>query len=148
MALMINVYKKSGGHVLTHLLSGSGKTTKGNELETIYPPPYMQPHNGGKPYAYVATYRRELPFSHPSFFEIFQISTTRMKAETLSWSSGWQSFLHDSVHKTGQRYDFKLKQQNNCGKYYLILIKVKKPGMKNRELTQTINRVNSIDESS
>ena len=76
------------------------------------------------------------------------ISITRMKAETLSWSSGCHSFLHDLVHKTGQRYDFKLKQQNNCGKYYLILIKVKKPGMKNRELTQTINRVNSIDESS
>ena len=23
-----------------------------NELETTYPPPYMQPHNGGEPYAY------------------------------------------------------------------------------------------------
>ncbi len=41
MALMFNGYKKSGGHVLNHLTSGSGKTTNENELETIYPPPYM-----------------------------------------------------------------------------------------------------------
>ena len=56
-------------------------------------------------------------------FEIYQISLQRMKAETLSWSSGWQSCKHDLVHKTRQKYNNYLNQQNNWGKYYLILIK-------------------------
>ena len=41
------------------------------------------------------------------------ISKVRMKAETLSWSSGWQSCKHVLVHKTEQKYNNNLNQQNN-----------------------------------
>ena len=51
------------------------------------------------------------------WIEIFQISLQRMKAETLSWSSGWLSFLHDLVHKTGQNYKLINTKPNKC-KYF------------------------------
>ena len=97
-------YKKSGGHVLSHLIVGSGKTLKGNELETIYPPPYMQLHNGGEPYAYVCYIQtRDCLSVILPFIEIYQISRLRMKAETLSWPCGWLSPVGDSVHNAWQR---------------------------------------------
>ena len=44
----VYVYKKSGGFVLNLALVNHNE----NEFVTTYPPPYMQPHNGGEPYAY------------------------------------------------------------------------------------------------
>ena len=64
----------------------------------------MQLHNGGEPHACVATYRREVAFqSSFSLLEIYQISSQRIKAETLSWPCGWLSPKDDSVHNARQR---------------------------------------------
>ena len=83
----------------------------------------MQLHYGEEPHAHVHIRRECFMPAILRLLEIYQISTKRMKAETLSWSGGCLSRKRDLVHKTRQRYDFKLTQQNNCGKYYLILIK-------------------------
>ena len=46
-----------------------------NELETICPPPNMQQHIGGEPYAYVLHTGSGIRNSHPfAVYEIFQIS--------------------------------------------------------------------------
>lgn len=95
-----------------------------NELETITPRHYMQLHNGEEPYAYVATYRRALNcLSSFRCFEIYQISRTRMKAETLSWPSGCPSILHESVHKTVQRYKKTDNIQSGMGVFFLTMKK-------------------------
>ena len=57
-------YKKSGGHVLTHLLSGSGKpSSKWTWNKT--PRHNMQPHNGeGRMHTYISD--EHVLFNHPS----------------------------------------------------------------------------------
>ena len=95
-------YKKSGGHVLTHLLSGIGKHHLGNELETK-PLAVICSRILARSRVCIRAHQTSSVLSVILPIEILPISIIRMKAETLSWSSGWLSFLHDLVHKTGTK---------------------------------------------
>ena len=61
-------YKKSGGFVLTHLLSGSAKPLTEMKLETITPRRNMQLQTAVSRMHTNYIQTRVLPDSHPSFF--------------------------------------------------------------------------------